>query len=115
VLRDDMFAQMMAANGITPSAGSGSILGTVVRAGAPVEGVTVAVTPSPAFSPRFDGGSPTEWRMVSTGARGVIWVPGVALGPTQLTFRDPATSSETTVAGVPAISGGITIVDAILP
>ena len=47
--------------------------------------------------------------------RGVIWVPGVALGPTQLTFDDVATSGSTTVDGVRVIDGGITIMSAVLP
>jgi hypothetical protein len=115
VLRADLFAQMMAANGITPSSGSGSILGTVVRGGVPVPGVMVDVTPTPAFRPMFDGATPTAFTLDATGARGVIWVPGVALGPTQLTFRDLATSGETTVNGVQVVNGGITIMDAVLP
>ena len=115
VLRADLFSQMMAANGITPSSGSGSIIGTVVRGGVPQPGVTVTVTPPPAFAPRFDGTTPTAFTLDATGARGVIWIPGVALGPTQLTFRDLATSGETTVNGVQVVNGGITIMDAVLP
>jgi hypothetical protein len=115
VLRADLFSQMMAANGITPSSGSGSILGTVVRGGVPAPGITVSVTPAPAFAPRFDGTTPTSFALDATGARGVVWIPGVALGPTQLTFRDLATSGETTVNGVQVVNGGITIMDAVLP
>jgi hypothetical protein len=115
LLKADLFAQMMAANGVTLSSGSGSILGTVARGGLPVTGATVSSTPSPAFGPLFDGSTPTSWTLDGTGARGVWWIPGVAAGPTQLTFRDLATSSETTVDGVQVINGGITIMDAILP
>jgi hypothetical protein len=115
VLRADLFSQMMAANGITPSSGSGSILGTVLRGGVPAPGITVDVTPTPAFGPRFDGTTPTSFTLDATGARGVFWIPGVALGPTQLTFRDLATSGETTVGGVQVVNGGITIMDTVLP
>jgi hypothetical protein len=115
LLKADLFAQMMAANGVTLSSGSGSILGRVVRGGSPVSGVSVTSTPSPAFGPFFDGTTPTSWTLDATGARGVVWIPGVALGPTQLTFRDLATSGETTVDGVQVINGGITIMDAVLP
>lgn len=115
VLAADLFSQMMAANGITPSGGSGSILATVARGGMPVTGVTVTSTPSPAFGPLFDGSTPTSWTLDGTGTRGVVWVPGVAAGPTQLTFRDLATSGETTVDGVQVVNGGITIMDAVLP
>ena len=115
VLRADLFSQMLAANGITPRSGSGSILGSVVRGGVPVSGVTVTSTPSPAFGPLFDGITPTSWTLNATGARGVVWIPGLAAGPAQLTFRDLATSGETTVAGVSVIDGGITIMDTVLP
>jgi hypothetical protein len=115
VLKADLFSQMMAANGITLENGSGSILGTVIRGAVPVPGVTVTVTPPSAFPPRFDGATPTAFTLDATGARGVIWIPGVATGPTQLTFRDLATSGETTVDGVQVVNGGITIVDAVLP
>jgi hypothetical protein len=115
LLQADLFSEMMAANGIALDRGSGSILGTVTRAGAPVSGVTVSSTPASDFGPLFDGGTPTAWRLDATGARGVVWLPGVALGPTQLTFRDVATSGETTVGGVQVIDGGITIMDAVLP
>lgn len=115
LLKADLFAQMMAANGIALSSGSGSILGRVTRGGMPVTGATASSTPSPAFGPLFDGSTPTSWTLDGTGARGVVWIPGVAAGPTQLTFRDLATSGETTVDGVQVINGGITIMDAILP
>jgi hypothetical protein len=115
VLRADLFSQMMAANGITLEAGSGSILGSVLRGTAPATGIAVTSTPSPAFGPLFDGTTPTAWTLDATGARGVVWIPGVAVGPTQLTFRDLASSGETTVDGVQVVNGGITILDAVLP
>ncbi|TMQ10482.1 MAG: hypothetical protein E6J90_22680 [Deltaproteobacteria bacterium] len=115
VLQADLFSQMLAANGITPRSGSGSIVGSVTRGGQPVSGVTVTSTPSPAFRPLFDGSTPTAFTLDATGARGVVWIPGVAAGTAQLTFRDLATSGETIVGGVPVIDGGITIMDAVLP
>jgi hypothetical protein len=115
LLKADLFAQMMAANGVVLSSGSGSILGSVARGGIPVTGVTVTSTPSPAFGPLFDGSTPTSWTLDGTGARGVWWIPGVAIGPARVTLRDLATSGETTVDGVQVIDSGITIMDAILP
>lgn len=115
VLRAELFSQMLAANGVTLAPGSGSILGSVARGGSPATGVMVTSTPSPAFGPLFDGTTPTAWTLDGTGARGVVWIPGVAAGPTNLTFRDLATSGETSVDGVQVINGGITIMDAILP
>jgi hypothetical protein len=115
VVKADLFSQMLVANGITLTPGSGSILGSVVRGTSPASGISVVSTPSPAFGPLFDGTTPTAWTLDATGARGVVWLPGVAVGPTQLTFRDLATSGETTVGGVQVIDGGITILDTVLP
>jgi hypothetical protein len=115
VLRADLFSQMMAANGIPLSTGSGSILGRVTRGGLPASGITVSSTPPSAFGPLFDGGAPTAFTLDATGQRGIVWLPGVALGPTQLTFRDIATSGETIVGGVRVIDGGVTIMDVVLP
>lgn len=115
LLRADLYAQMMAANGVTPSTGSGSILARVTRAGEPVSGVTATSNPAGSFDPMFDGTTPTSWTVDGTGARGIVWVPGVAAGPTSLTFSDIATSGETTVGGVQVINGGITILDSVLP
>ncbi|MBC7976023.1 MAG: hypothetical protein H7138_13710, partial [Myxococcales bacterium] len=46
LLKADLFAQMMAANGITSATGSGSILGRVARGGSPLSGVSVSSTPT---------------------------------------------------------------------
>jgi len=115
VLPLDLFSRMMAANQVTLGSGTGSVLGTVLRNGVPVSGVTVTSSPAPAFGPFFDGTTPTTFTLNATGARGVIWLPGIAAGPTQLTLRDVATGGETTVDGIQVVNGGITIVDAVLP
>src|ERR1041385_5413432 len=113
VLNADLFGQLLADNGITLSQGSGSIFASVLtRGGMPAQGVTAASTPSPAFGPFFDGTTPTAWTLNGTGARGVVFFPGVTLGGTNLTFTDLATSNETTVDGVQVVDGGITFVDA---
>jgi hypothetical protein len=116
VLTQDLFGQVLAANGITLTQGSGSILASIVdRGGNPVSGVTATSTPSPAFGPFFDGTTPTAFTLNGTGARGVVMFPGVTIGPAALTFNDLATSGETTVDGVQVVDGGITFVDAVLP
>jgi hypothetical protein len=116
VLRADVFSEMLAVNGATQRFGSGSILGTMSSAGLPASGVTVTSTPASAFGPFFAGSTPTTWTLdPSGGGSGVVWIPGLAVGPTQLTFRDLATSGETTVDGVQVMDGGITIVNAALP
>ncbi len=116
VLTQDLFGQVLAANGITLTQGSGSILASIVdRGGNPVSGVTATSTPSPAFGPFFDGTTPTAFTLNATGARGVVLFPGINVGPASLTFSDLATSGETTIDGVQVVDGGITFVDTVLP
>lgn len=116
VIQQALFDQMMAQNGITTTAGSGSIIANVVRGGEPVSGVVATATPSPAFGPFYDGTSPTAWTLNPTGQTGVVWFPGAATTmPVNVTFTDPATQSETTVGGVQVIDGGVTFVEGVLP
>jgi hypothetical protein len=116
VLREDLFARVLAANGIVLTPGSGTIVATVVRGGIPVSGVNVISTPSPAFGPFFDGTTPTAFTLNGTGAQGVALLPGFNVGtPVQLSFTDSGSTSETTVGGVQVIDGGITFVEGILP
>jgi len=115
VMTQDLFGQVLAANGITLTQGSGSILASVVdRGGNPVIGATATSTPSPAFGPFFDGTTPTAWTLNGTGARGVVLFPGVVSGPASTTF-DLGSTGESTVDGIQVVDGGITIVDAVLP
>jgi hypothetical protein len=116
VLPSDLFGQILAANGIALTHGSGTILASVVdRGGVPLAGVTATSTPSSAFGPFFDGTTPTAWTLNGTGERGVVMFPGVAVGPVALSFGNIGSTGESTVDGVQVIDGGITIVDAVLP
>jgi hypothetical protein len=112
----DMFGRVLAANGIVLTQGSGSIVGTLTRGGAPITGLTVTATPSPAFGPFFDGSTPTVWTLDATGVRGVFFAPGVAVGGANLTFTSLSTGTgEGSVAGIPVINGGVTFLDTQLP
>jgi hypothetical protein len=117
VLSQTLFDQIAAANGInlTAGTGNGSIIAQVNRGGVPVQGVTVAATPAPAFGPFFDGTSPTGFTLNGTGAAGVSLLSGFTVGPVNLTFSDVAAGTETTVGGVQVINGGITFVEGVLP
>ncbi len=116
VVTQQLWDQVLGANGITLTAGTGSILASVVdRGGNPVTGATATSTPSPAFGPFFDGTTPTAWTLDGTGARGVVLFPGVTAGTAVLTFGDSSTGGETTVGGVQVVDGGITFVDSVLP
>jgi hypothetical protein len=111
----DLFEEVLAANGIVLTPGSGSIFGSVFARGVPAAGITAASTPSPTFGPFFDGTTPTSFTLDATGARGVVFLPGVTVGPASVRFSDLASESETTVDGIQVVDGGITFVDAVLP
>lgn len=117
VMSNDLFNKMVLATGITTEPSSGSILASVnTRAGLPASGITATSNPTLAAGPFFDSTGTSPWTLDATGARGVVFFPNVStLGPTGLTFTDPATGGETTVGGVQVVDGGITYVDATLP
>ncbi|HEY5926790.1 MAG TPA: hypothetical protein VIV11_34120 [Kofleriaceae bacterium] len=114
VMRQQLFADMMTANGIIGTVGTGSIFATLVRGGLPVQGAIATSTPSPAFGPFFDGTQPAPWALDATGARGIVWFPGMVAGPADLSFNT-LTGGEAIVGGVQVINGGITMVETILP
>jgi hypothetical protein len=114
VLRQSVFSRMMAENGITTTAGTGSIFASLIRGGQPVEGIGAQSTPSPAFGPFYDGTMPTPWTLNATGQRGIVWFPGMTAGPADLSFNT-GTGGEAIVGGVQVINGGITMVETILP
>lgn len=114
VLQQAVFSRMMAENGITTTAGTGTIFASLVRGGQPVQGVGAQSTPSPAFGPFYDGTMPTPWTLDATGQRGIVWFPGVTAGPADLSFNT-GTGGEAIVGGVQVINGGITMVETVLP
>lgn len=111
----DVFARTFTSNGILLPPDTGSVLGTLVRGGLPAVGVTVTSNPTPAFGPFFDGAEPNTFTLVETGAFGTVLLPGVAAGPTSLTFTDGAGSSTDVISGVQVVPGGVTVIDAVLP
>lgn len=114
VFRQQAFANLLAQNGITTLAGTGSIFATLVRGGLPVSGATATSTPSPAFGPFFDSTQPAPWSLNATGASGIVWFPGVVAGPADLSFNT-LTGGSAIVGGVQVINGGITMVETVLP
>jgi hypothetical protein len=107
----DVYARELSSNGVMLPEDTGAILGRVVGGMGPVRGIGVASLPTSPFGPFYDGTD--AFTRDRTGARGVFFVPGLAAGTTQLTFRDAAASGETIVNGVTVRNGGITILDSV--
>lgn len=109
------FNSLLVANSLTIAPGAGSIVGTVLRRGLPVSGVTAVLTPATTAGPFFEGVTPTALTTNATGARGIVFFPGVNLGPVSMTLSDLSSAGETTVDGIQVVNGGITFMDAVLP
>lgn len=116
VMSNVLFGNLVLATGINLTQGTGSVLSSVItRGGTPLANITAISTPSPAFGPFFDSTQPAPWTLDATGARGIVFFPGISAGPVNLTFRDLSTSGETTVGGVQVVNGGLTFTEAVLP
>lgn len=111
----ELFASILAANGVFLADNTGSILSTVQQRGIPLSGVTVTSTPISPFGPFFDAGTPVIWSLDGTGQRGVVLVPGLTAGTVDLSFEHIAGGLETQVAGVTVRNGGVTILDTSFP
>ncbi|HWO26226.1 MAG TPA: hypothetical protein VNO30_46180 [Kofleriaceae bacterium] len=111
----DVYARELASNGVLLPEDTGAILGRVVGGMGPARGIGVTSAPTSPFGPFYDGtsGGADVFTRDRTGARGVFFVPGLAAGTAQLTFRDAAMSGETIVNGVMVRNGGITILDSV--
>jgi hypothetical protein len=107
----DVYARELSSTGVMLPEDTGAILGRVVGGAGPARGIGVTSLPTGPFGSFYDG--PDAFTRDRTGARGVFFVPGLAAGTTQLTFRDLATSGETIVNGVTVRNGGITILDSV--
>jgi hypothetical protein len=110
-----VYARELSSNGVMLPADTGAILGRVMGGGtsgaSPARGIGVMSLPAAPFGSFYDGTD--AFSRDRTGARGVFFVPGLATGTTQLTFRDLATAGETIVNGVTVRNGGITILDSV--
>lgn len=107
----DVYARELSTNGVLLPDGSGAILGRVLGGEGPATGIGVTSAPASPFGPFYDGVD--AFTLDSTGARGVFFVPGLAAGAANLTFRDAAGANETLVNGVMVRNGGITILDSV--
>jgi hypothetical protein len=115
VLKQAAFNEMLTLNQVVQPVNTGSVIATVTNpAGIPVSGVTAVSTPMGVLGPFFDGSQPQPWVTNATGAAGIVWFPGIMVGPAELSFNT-LTGGEAIVGGVQVINGGITMVETPLP
>ncbi len=92
VVPQRIYDDLRLANGVILNAGQGSVVARVVRNGAGAPGVTGRITTA-SYATFYDGNSASTWNQSSTGAQGVIWIPGVPAGNANLTLDVAGTTS----------------------
>jgi hypothetical protein len=108
------FADLAAGNGVLLAPGEGSIFVRVTHGGAPLAGATVTATPPARFAAFYDGTSATQWNQNSTGAFGVAWLTGVAMGTVSITVT-PTGGGAQSMPGVAVGDGTNTFIPVELP
>ncbi|MEO8554439.1 MAG: hypothetical protein ABI678_30900 [Kofleriaceae bacterium] len=113
-MKDVDYFGLTSDNGVIPVAGQGDVFVHVVRAGASVPMVGATSTPLAEYPTVYDGGAPTTWTQLGTGAFGMVWIPGLAAGTTTVTLT-PQTGTAKAVPSIPIGDGALTWVSVELP
>jgi hypothetical protein len=86
----DVYTDLLIANGVLIADQQGTVVASIVRAGAAMTDALVdasPTTPNPTF---YDGNSATLWDQDATGPKGLAWLPGADVAvPLQLTVTPP--------------------------
>ena len=106
-------------NGVIATVGYGDVFIHVTRANANAATVVAAPTPTPLYSPQYDGTTASAWQVTSTGSFGMVWiaqlVSGVGAVATASTTLTPQAGATTTLGNIPVGDGALTWVSVELP
>ena len=102
------YNELLNSNGIILVSGQGSLFVRVLQAGAPLAGATASILPA-ATEINYEGTTATAWDGHATGAHGVAWIAGEAVGNASVTVTPP-TGTPATIAPIPVEDGAITFV-----
>jgi hypothetical protein len=105
-----LYNSMKAANSVSEVDGEGAVMIEVTRNGAGVAAATAEINPATKYSPFYDGASATAWTQTATSTNGMIWVPGIDVGPGSVSLTVNGTAVTT-----PIFDDGITFANVILP
>jgi len=86
--------EALLANNLTQVvAGQGSIVVRAIDNDIPVAGAAATVVPTATSTIFYDGDDPDFWEVVSTGVRGVVWIPEIRTGAATVTVSLPGNGS----------------------
>ena len=114
VMKRDDYINLQNESGVVYTPGYGDVFIHVGRAGANVATVVAAPTPTPLYSPQYDGTTATSWQVTGTGSFGMVWLAGLRAGPASTTLT-PSGGTATSVGGIPILDNALTWVNAELP
>jgi hypothetical protein len=77
----DRWIQIQGGSMLTLGDNAGSIIVRLTHGGAPLAGVTATSSPAAAFDARYDGTDKDIWDIDRSGAKGLVWIPGVQVMP----------------------------------
>jgi hypothetical protein len=119
IMKRDDYLDLENENGVLATAGYGDVFIHVTKANANVATVVAAPTPTPLYSPQYDGATAHVWQVTSTGSFGMIWLAQLASGvgtfATASTTLTPQAGAATTLGNIPVGDGALTWVSVELP
>jgi hypothetical protein len=107
------YNELLLANGILLAQGQGSVVASVVRAGAALPNASATTQPEAQFVTLYDTANANVWAQVATGTRGTAWITGLAAGAALL--RVTHASAPAQEAAVPVEDQAITFVTIEIP
>ncbi|HET9987034.1 MAG TPA: hypothetical protein VFQ65_00900, partial [Kofleriaceae bacterium] len=114
VMKQVDYFDLANSNAVTPTTGQGDLFVHVTHQGASVAMVSATAAPLAQFPTLYDGNAVTTWTQISTGAAGVVWIPGLPQGTVAVTLT-PQGGTATVVGSIPIGDQTLTWVSAELP
>ena len=108
----DIFEDMVATNQAIAGDGTGSVIARFTRGGSGVAGLQAGTAPEPVGQIYYDGTSAVVWDTTATSSFGVVWVPGLIPGYTNLTVGG---AQEATIQSIPVFADTVTFAFATIP
>jgi hypothetical protein len=100
VMKQVDYFDLANSNSVVAAPAFGDVFIHVTHAGMSEASVAATTTPVATFATLFDGNAATTWTQTGTGAFGMVWVPGLALGAATATLT-PQGGTATVVANIP--------------